>query len=88
MGGAVKAVQRAFTPPKPDIPQAAPQTPVVDTAAQDALAAQQATVARETERLNAEDAKKAATQRARAGRQAGRGLLLNDELGLPKILGG
>ncbi len=90
MSGAAKALQRAITPPKPDIPQAAPQAapaPAQDTATAAALTAQQETVQRQTAALDAKDAQEAAGKRARMGRQAGRALLLNDELGLPKTLG-
>jgi hypothetical protein len=85
MAGAARAVQRAITPPKPDIPQPAPQAAQAQTTA---MAAQTEAVNRETARLDAADAEQAATRRAAMGRQRGRALLLNTDLGLPSQLGG
>lgn len=90
MAGATRAVLRMVTPPKPDIPQAAPVAPPPPAPAapvQMAQEAQKQTVETKTAELDAKADSEAASKRARFGRQAGRGLLLNDELGLPKTLG-
>lgn len=60
-----------------------PKAPGPTPAQQQALADQSAAVKREEERLAAEDEAQKAARRARTGRNAGRALLLDDELGVP-----
>ena len=75
----MSGVARIFNPPKPKTPE-----PSAEQTA--ALEAQRRNVEAETKRINDAEAKAAAaegaTNRARLGRQRGRALLLNDELGV------
>lgn len=90
MGGAAKALQRAFTPPKPDTPAPAPQVVEQQQRVEQLQVQQEANLAEQRRTAEAErkrlEAQEAATQRARSARSSGRVLLLNDELGIARDL--
>lgn len=90
MAGAARALQRAVTPPKPDIPPPAPQVVEQQQRAEQLQRQQEATLAEQRSTAEAErkrvEEQEAATRRARSGRSSGRALLLNDELGIARDL--